>query len=174
MATANLNEPTSSADGNIPFIGSAADDGTGNTLREAINRINARLKEIYGAQDGSNVVQTPFVDNDNIKDDSINYNKLGAEFTTVQAFTGTSIDWGAAQVFTRTISTDIGTLSFSSVSTGMVIDLVITSSGSGSLTLPSSVKTVTGTFNATGVNLIQIVSTNGSTEQWATISQEAS
>jgi len=76
MATANLNEPTSAADGNIPFIGTSADDGTGNTLREAINRINARLRELYGAQNASNVVQTPFVDNDNIKDDVIKEPKL--------------------------------------------------------------------------------------------------
>jgi len=78
MATANLNEPTSASDGNIPYIGAAADDGTGNTLREAINRINARLRELYGNQttDGQNTVQTPFVDNDNIKDDVIKESKL--------------------------------------------------------------------------------------------------
>ena len=105
--------------------------------------------------------------------DTIGYTELADEFTTVDALSGTAVDWSAAQVFTKTISAAT-TLTFSNVSTGMVVDLVITSSGSGSLTLPSSVKTISGTFDATGVNLIQIVSTNGSTEQWATISQEAS
>ena len=86
MATANLNEPTSAADGNIPFIGTAADDGTGNTLREAISRINARLRELYGAQDASNVVQTPFVDNDNIKDDVIKEPKLDVTNAPVDGY----------------------------------------------------------------------------------------
>lgn len=72
MATANLTQPTSAANGNIPFIGTTANDTTGSPLRTAFDRINDRLIEIYGSQDGSNVVQTPFVDGDNIKDDTIN------------------------------------------------------------------------------------------------------
>jgi hypothetical protein len=53
----------------------------------------------------------------------------------------------------------------------MVIDLVI--DGNYTLTLPASVKEISGTYDGTVSNLIQIVSTNGATEQWATISQEA-
>jgi len=53
----------------------------------------------------------------------------------------------------------------------MVKDLVIT--GNFPLQLPVSVKTITGTYDGTVSNLIQIVSTNGATEQWASISQEA-
>ena len=53
----------------------------------------------------------------------------------------------------------------------MVKDLVIT--GDFALTLPSSVKIAAGTYDGTVSNLIQVTSTNGSTEQWATISQEA-
>ena len=86
MATANLNEPTSASDGNIPYIGATADDGTGNTLREAIDRINTRLREIYGAQDGSNVVQTPFVDADNIKDGVITEAKLDISNAAVNGY----------------------------------------------------------------------------------------
>lgn len=71
MATSNLNNPTSAANGNIPYIGATANDDSGTTIRESFDRINARLKELYGSQDGSNVVQTPFVDGDNIKDDTI-------------------------------------------------------------------------------------------------------
>jgi len=62
-------------------------------------------------------------------------------------------------------------LTFSNVSTGMVKDLVIT--GNFTLTLPSSVKVISGTYDGTVSNLIQIVATNGATEQWASISQEA-
>jgi hypothetical protein len=72
MATANLTQPTSAANGNIPFIGTTANDTTGSPLRTAFDRINDRLIEIYGSQDGSNVVQTPFIDGDNVKDDTIN------------------------------------------------------------------------------------------------------
>tara|TARA_Y100000004_G_scaffold132187_1_gene149212 strand:+ start:169 stop:609 length:441 start_codon:yes stop_codon:yes gene_type:complete len=105
-----------------------------------------------------------------IADDAISYAKLGAEFTTAAALSGTAVDWATAAVFTKTLSANT-TLTFSNVSTGMVVDLVIT--GNYTLTLPASVKEITGTYDGTVSNLIQIVSTNGSTEQWATISQEA-
>ena len=71
MATTNLNQPTSASDGNIPYVGATADDNTGSTLRAAFQRVNARLIEIFGSQNSSNVVQTPFVDADNIKDNLI-------------------------------------------------------------------------------------------------------
>jgi len=92
MATANLNEPTSASDGNIPYIGATADDGTGNTLREAIDRINARLRELYGNQDGSNVVQTPFVDADNIKDGGVGTTQLAADAVNGTKIADDSID----------------------------------------------------------------------------------
>ena len=53
----------------------------------------------------------------------------------------------------------------------MVKDLVVT--GDFALTLPTSVKVISGTYDGTVSNLIQVTSTNGSTEQWATISQQA-
>ena len=71
MATPNLNEPTSASSGNIPYIGAEANDNTGNTIRESFKRINDRLKEIFGSQNSSNVIQTPFVSGDNIQDDTI-------------------------------------------------------------------------------------------------------
>lgn len=76
MATTNLNQPTSASDGNIPYVGATADDNTGSTLRAAFQRVNARLIEIFGSQNSSNVVQTPFVDGDNIKDDTIDEGHL--------------------------------------------------------------------------------------------------
>jgi len=86
MATAQLHEPTSASDGNIPYIGATADDGTGNTLRDAIERINERLREIYGAQDASFVVQTPFIDADNIKDGVITEAKLDISNAAVNGY----------------------------------------------------------------------------------------
>tara|TARA_A100000171_G_scaffold52692_1_gene72423 strand:+ start:13554 stop:14312 length:759 start_codon:yes stop_codon:yes gene_type:complete len=111
------------------------------------------------------------VDTTQLADDAVSYGKMADEFTTVDPLSGTDVNWSAAQVFTKTLSAAT-TLTFSNVSTGMVKDLVIT--GNHTLTLPSSVKTITGTYDGTVSNLIQLVSTNGSTEQWATISQEAS
>jgi hypothetical protein len=105
-----------------------------------------------------------------IADDAVSYAKLGAEFTTAAAISASDVDWSTAAVHTKTLSANT-TLTFSNVSTGMVVDLVIT--GNFTLTLPASVKEITGTYDGTVSNLIQVVSTNGSTEQWATISQEA-
>jgi len=105
-----------------------------------------------------------------VADDAISYAKLGAEYTTSAAISASDVDWSSAAVHTKTLSANT-TLTFSNVSTGMTVDLVI--SGNYTLTLPASVKEITGTYDGTVANLIQIVSTNGSTEQWATISQEA-
>ena len=105
-----------------------------------------------------------------IADDAISYAKLGSEFTTAAALSASDVDFSTAQVFTKTLTAN-DTLTFSNVSTGMVKDLVIT--GDFALTLPASVKVITGTYDGTVSNLIQIASTNGSTEQWASISQQA-
>ena len=105
-----------------------------------------------------------------LNDDAVSYDKLGAEFTTVAALSASDVDFSSAQVFTKTLTADT-TLTFSNVSTGMVKDLVLT--GSYVLTLPSSVKVISGTYDGTVSNLIQIASTNGATEQWATISKQA-
>ena len=110
------------------------------------------------------------IDTAHIADDQITYAKMGTEFTTAAVISASDVDFSSAQIFTKTLSAAT-TLTFSNVSTGMVKDLVII--GNFTLTLPASVKTISGTYDGTVSNLIQIVSTNGSTEQWATISQEA-
>ena len=105
-----------------------------------------------------------------IANDVIDYAKMGTEFTTAAVISASDVDFSSAAVFTKTLSANT-TLTFSNVQTGMVKDLVIT--GNFTLALPASVKTITGTYDGTVSNLIQIVSTNGSTEQWATISKQA-
>jgi hypothetical protein len=104
-----------------------------------------------------------------IADDAISYAKLGSEFTTVSAMSTDDVDFSTAQVFTKTLAANT-VLTYSNVSTGMVKDLVIT--GNFTLTLPASTKIVAGEYDGTVSNFIQIVSTNGATEQWASISQE--
>ena len=178
-------------------IGTSANDGTGDPLRTAMDKTNDNFTELYngagGVADGAVTtakLAADAVDGTKISDDSVNsehyvdgsidtvhiaddqitYAKMGAEFTTSAALSGTAVDWATAAVFTKTLAANT-TLTFSNVSTGMVIDLVI--DGNYTLTLPTSVKEISGTYDGTVSNLIQIVSTNGATEQWATISQEA-
>ncbi len=86
MATTSLTTPTSAATGNIPFVGTTANDTTGTTIRESFTRINARLGEIYGSQNSSNVVQTPFVDADNIKTSAINEAHLSVTNSAVDNY----------------------------------------------------------------------------------------
>ena len=150
-------------------IGSSANDGTGDPLRSAMDKTNDNFTELYAGAGG---VADGAVTTAKLAADAVSYAKLGAEFTTAAALSGTSVDWATATTFTKTISGDT-TLTFANVSTGMQINLVI--SGNHALTLPSSVKELTNasTYDGSGENLISIVSTNGNTEQFATINKVA-
>ena len=166
-------------------IGTSANDGTGDPLRTAMDKTNDNFNEVYALfGDGSTLaisgdatvsagaltIANDAVENAMIADNAVKYDQLGVEFTDIQALSGTTVDWSAATVFTKTIS---GTeaLTFSNVSTGMTISLVLT--GGTTVTLPASVNVISGTYDPAVSNLIQITSTNGSTEQWAIISKPA-
>ena len=161
-------------------IGTSANDGTGDPLRTAFGKVNDNFTELYSddAGDVGSIIAGTGVAVDqatgdvtvSLADDGVSYAKMANEFTTAATISASDVDFSSAAVFTKTISGTTA-LTFSNVQTGMVKDLVIT--GTGTLALPASVKTITGTYDGTVSNLIQIVSTNGSTEQWATISQEA-
>jgi len=161
-------------------IGTTANDGTGDPLRTAFDKVNDNFTELYNddAGDVGSIIAGTGVAVDqatgdvtvSLADDGVSYAKMGSEFTTAATISASDVDFSSAAVFTKTLSANT-TLTFSNVQTGMVKDLVIT--GNFTLALPASVKTITGTYDGTVSNLIQIVSTNGSTEQWATISQEA-
>ena len=103
---------------------------------------------------------------------SVSLGMLAANFKSIVALSGTEVNWANGQVFTKTLSGNT-TLTFTCVQTGMQINLVI--SGNYTLTLPSSVKELTNasTYDGSGENLISIVSTNGATEQFATINKVA-
>ena len=103
-----------------------------------------------------------------IANDAVDYDKLGTEFTTSAAISALDVDFSSAAVFTKALS-GTTTLTFSNVETGMVKTLVI--SGNQSLVLPSGVTILNGTYSGTATtNVIQIVSTNGSTQMFATVS----
>ena len=101
-----------------------------------------------------------------IANDVISYAKLGAEFTTTGAVT-TALDFGANQVFTKTMSGDT-TFTYSNVGIGMVKDFILT--GSHTPTFPSGTKTVAGTYDGSASNLIQILAV-ASGDYWMSISK---
>ena len=133
----------------------------------ALTKVTAAVLEPTAVTDN---ISNGSIDSAKIANDAISYAKLGSEFTTAATLSASDVDFSTAQVFTKTLTAN-DTLTFSNVSTGMVKDLVIT--GDFTLTLPASVKVISGTYDGTVSNLIQIVATNGATEQWASISQEA-
>jgi len=133
----------------------------------ALTKVTAAVLEPTAVTDN---ISSGSISSDKIANDAVSYAKLGSEFTTAAALSASDVDFSTAQVFTKTLTAN-DTLTFSNVSTGMVKDLVIT--GDFTLTLPASVKVISGTYDGTVSNLIQIVATNGATEQWASISQEA-
>jgi hypothetical protein len=156
-------------------IGSVANDGTGDPLRTAFDKVNDNFTELYNDDAGDvnqvtgsgGITASPTTGDVvvSLDDDSITYAKLGTEFTTSAAL-ATDVDFSTAQVFTKTLS-GATTLTFSNASIGMVKDLVIT--GDHALTLPAG-STVAGTYDGTVSNLIQVVVT-GVGQYWYSISQ---
>lgn len=127
-------------------VGSSPNDGTGDTLRDAMVSINSMTADIYG-QSGTG--------------DSLRGSSSVSPASTV------SLDFDTATVFTITSSISIE-LNFTNASIGDVKDIIITDSGGTSgLTLNSglTVTTVSGTYSATAgaVNFIQVVCTAANT-----------
>ncbi|MDX9703947.1 MAG: hypothetical protein RBU23_13025 [Candidatus Auribacterota bacterium] len=95
------------------------------------------------------------------------------EFEGAQSLSGTAIDFAAKPVRTKTI-TENTTLSFTNLTANRVITLLV--SGDYALTFPASVKKITGEYDGTVSNLIQLLcvnATSGSEEVWCVINQEA-
>ena len=196
-------------------IGTTANDGTGDPLRTAFDKVNDNFTELYADDTGdvdsvngqtgvvvldsddiaegstneyyteakvsantSVVANTAKVTNAThtgdvtgstaltIANDVIDYDKLGAEFTTTAAVT-TALDFSAAQVFTKTMTADT-TFTYSNVGIGMVKDFILT--GDFTPTFPVGTKTIAGTYDGTVSNLIQIVA-QADGNYWMSISK---
>ena len=176
-------------------IGTTANDGTGDPIRDAFDKVNDNFTELYSDDAGDvnsivagtaisvssatgNVTVTNSSPNAThtgdvtgsaaltIANDIITHAKLGAEFTTTGAVT-TSLDFGANQVFTKTMSANT-TFTYSNVGIGMVKDFILT--GAFVPTFPSGTKTVAGTYDGSVSNLIQIVAI-ASGDYWMSISK---
>lgn len=199
----------------IVNIGSAANDGTGDPLRTAFDKINDNFTELYSDDAGdvnsvNGATGTVVLDSDDIAEgttneyyteakvsantsvvantakvtnathtgdvtgstaltianDVIDYDKLGAEFTTTAAVT-TALDFSAAQIFTKTMTAHT-TFTYSNVGIGMVKDFILT--GAFTPTFPPGTKTVAGTYDGSVSNLIQIVAV-ASGDYWMSISK---
>ena len=161
-------------------IGTTANDGTGDPLRSAFDKVNDNFTELYDddAGDVNSITATAPIVRDSatgavtisLADDGITYAKLGTEFTTSAAVSALAIDFSSAQVFTKTISAD-STFTFTNVGIGMVKDLILT--GNYVPTFPSGSKIVAGTYDGTVSNLIQIVVV-ASGDYWLSISKAQS
>jgi hypothetical protein len=196
-------------------IGTTANDGTGDPLRTAFDKVNDNFTELYADDTGdvdsvNGQTGTVVLDSDDIAEgstneyyteakvsantsvvantakvtnathtgdvtgstaltianDVIDYDKLGAEFTTTAAVT-TALDFSAAQIFTKTMTADT-TFTYSNVGIGMVKDFILT--GDFTPTFPSGTKTIAGTYDGTVSNLIQIVA-QADGNYWMSISK---
>jgi len=127
-------------------VGSSPNDGTGDTLRDAMVSINSMTADIYG-QSGTG---------DSLRGSS-----------SLTAAADVDVNFDTATVFTITSSISIE-LNFTNASIGDVKDIIITDSGGTSgLTLNSgiTVTTIAGSYSATAgaVNFIQVACTAANT-----------
>ena len=153
-----------------------ANAGNGDTLFDAFTKVQSNFTELYsddvgdvnsvtgsGGLTASPTTGAVVVSLDN---DSITYAKLGAEFTTSAAVT-TALNFGSAQVFTKTMTADT-TFTYSDVGIGMVKDFILT--GAFVPTFPAGTKTIAGTYDGSVSNLIQIIAV-ASGDYWMSISK---
>ena len=140
----------------------------------AVNTQNIVDDAVQTSKIVDNAVQTSKIaDNavqaSKIADNTISYSKISNEFKTSSVISASDIDFSAAQVFTKTLTANT-TFTFSNDSIGMVKDIILT--GDFTVAFPAGVKIITGTYDGTVSNLIQIAVV-GTGDYWLTISQEA-
>lgn len=122
-------------------VGTAANDGTGDTLRDAFVAVNAMTTEIYG---------NDFVTHDMLNDNIVDHDELAARYTEVVSITTltnvVSFDCSTASVFK--LSGDITgnyTIDLSNYKKGQIIT-IYPIKGSFTVTLDAQ-GTSTNTFN---------------------------
>ena len=102
--------------------------------------------------------------------DSVTQTKLATNFKGSSVISASEVDWDDEQVRTKTLGGNT-VLTFANLYIG-VKDLEIT--GNYTLGFPANFKVITGTYDGTVANLIEVICTDISTPAgWITISQEA-
>ena len=161
-------------------IGSAANDGTGDTLRDGADKINDNTNELYSLLgDGSTLSITGDISMSagavTIANDAIEFAMLGNRYTaksTTSSTSGTvSIDWSAATTFEFTASlTGATTISFTNFKQGQVIG-IYGLTGAQTITLDSDAATSetfnrvgTSEYDGTGNNFLQIACVDDSAD----------
>ena len=108
------------------------------------------------------------IDTVHLANDVVTYDKLGTEFTESAVISAAEVNFGSAQVFTKTLTSPTN-FTYAGTQVGMVKDLVINANGN-TFTLPTGTKIIAGT-PTTGINFIQVAVTAAG-EFWTSISQE--
>jgi len=123
-------------------IGSAANDGTGDPLRTAFDKLNDNFDEVYGNN---------FVTQAMLNDDIVDHDELADRYTAVQSISTTSgtINLDASSYSNFRLTSDLTgatTLNIQNMKTGQVIDITV----SGSQTITFSSDDTSETFNKVG------------------------
>lgn len=123
-------------------VGTEANDGNGDTLRDAFVAVNSMTTEIYGNN---------FVTHDMLNDDIVDHDELANRYTAVQTISTTTatvnLDASSYSVFNITANLQsTQTLNLQNMKTGQVIDILAT--GTSTLTLTSD--DTSETFNNLG------------------------
>tara|TARA_X000001316_G_C917335_1_gene31555 strand:- start:281 stop:742 length:462 start_codon:yes stop_codon:yes gene_type:complete len=146
-------------------IGSTANDGTGDPLRDAFDKVNDNFNEVYG-------------------DNFVTHDRLAARYTessAVTSATAITIDTSSADVFTWTAGHST-TVAFTNVKVGSTCVLAITGGGSSYTLALGNINGSAGTFNKLGGTYDDTSSTKNfiefkfisTSEAWYQISQIAS
>jgi len=149
-------------------IGTVANDGTGDPLRTAFDKVNDNFTELYADDAGDvnsvtgsgGLTATPTTGAVvvNLDDDSITGDKIGTQYKTgVLLSSGqNNIDFEAGQIFTKTLDANT-TLTFSNAITGDVKILYM--AGNFDLTLPQG-QVISGAWVPNETNVIQVLRTD--------------
>lgn len=102
---------------------------------------------------------------------TVTYAKIGTDLKNSSAISASDVNWNASGIFTKTLSANT-TFTFSNLRLNKVITLVL--NGNYAVTMPSEVKIISGEYDGSTTNYIQLHCTNTAIPVvWCVISQEA-
>lgn len=157
-------------------IGTTANDGTGDPLRTAFDKVNDNFTELYsddaedvGSVDGGTGLEVDTTTGDvtvSVSDNGIDHAQLSNSYTALSALgTGSSfaINFDAAATFTATAN-GAATLTMSNAQQGQVVDIILDGNYAITLAETGSTFNKVGSTNYDGStnNVIQIICTDDS------------